>query len=323
MSHNVETMAYVGETPWHGLGNVLSPGQSLDVWKRQAGMDWSIRSSPVHYLTQSIGGFTGDLLDFSEHKVLYRSDTNKPLSVVGHKYHVVQPEEVLEFYRDLTEYSGFQLETAGVLKGGRKLWALAKTGYDGELKGRDRINGYVLLATACDGSMATTVQFTSIRVVCQNTLSVSLREGAQHHAPCVKVRHNTRFDADAVKRQLGISVGAWSDFMYELKGLSQRPFTEKEAETFLQQLMVPASSPNPEKANRRSINRALALYQGQGRGSLIESAHGTAFGLLNAVTEFVDYERRAISKDHRLDAAWFGAGAQLKDKAFQQLLELV
>ena len=111
--------------------------------------------------------------------------------------------------------------------------------------------------------------------------------------------------------------------MYELKGLSQRPFTEKEAETFLQQLMVPASSPNPEKVNRRSINRALALYQGQGRGSLIESANGTAFGLLNAVTEFVDYERRAISKDHRLDAAWFGAGAQLKDKAFQQLLEFV
>jgi hypothetical protein len=58
--------------------------------------------------------------------------------------------EILEFYRDLTEQSGFELETAGVLKGGKKFWALARTGQT--LKGKDVSNGYILLATACDGT---------------------------------------------------------------------------------------------------------------------------------------------------------------------------
>jgi hypothetical protein len=72
--------------------------------------------------------------------------------------------EILEFYRDLTEQSGFELETAGVLKGGKKFWALARTGQTSMLKGKDVSNGYMLLATACDGTLATTAQFTSIRV---------------------------------------------------------------------------------------------------------------------------------------------------------------
>jgi len=88
--------------------------------------------------------------------VLYRSDTKAPLSVVSNRYQIVQPREVLEFYRDLTEVSGYELETAGVLKGGRKFWALARTGQTTKLKGNDQVNGYLLLATSCDGTLATT-----------------------------------------------------------------------------------------------------------------------------------------------------------------------
>lgn len=88
--------------------------------------------------------------------MLYRSDTKAPLSVVSNRYQIVQPREVLEFYRDLTEVSGYELETAGVLKGGRKFWALARTGQTTKLKGNDQVNGYLLLATSCDGTLATT-----------------------------------------------------------------------------------------------------------------------------------------------------------------------
>jgi phage/plasmid-like protein (TIGR03299 family) len=102
----------------------------------------------------------------------------------------VQPRDILEFYRDLTERSGFELETAGSLKGGRKIWALARTGQTGLLKGNDRTNAYVLLATACDGTMATTAQFTSVRVVCNNTLAVALNGQTQS----VKVSHRSVFD---------------------------------------------------------------------------------------------------------------------------------
>jgi len=137
MAHLIEQMAYVGQTPWHGLGNELTTNQPLEVWAKQAGLDWQIQESPVRYVTNSSGSL-GQILSYPDSKVLYRSDTRAPLSVVGNRFKVVQPEEILEFYRDLTEVSGFELETAGVLKGGRKMWALARTGQSGMLRGNDQ-----------------------------------------------------------------------------------------------------------------------------------------------------------------------------------------
>ncbi|WP_114418959.1 DUF932 domain-containing protein [Marinospirillum perlucidum] len=320
MAHLVEQMAYVGETPWHGLGNQLTEKQPLEVWSEQAGMNWQIEESPVHFIARG-DNHLGELLAYPDSKVLYRSDTQEPLSVVGNRYKVVQPEEILEFYRDLTEISGFELETAGVLKGGRKLWALARTGQTGVLKGKDRTNAYVLLATACDGSMATTAQFTSVRVVCNNTLAVALQDqGAA--ATSVKVRHSTAFDGEKVKKELGISVSSWSRFMDQMKELSNRPVRIKESEDFFRKVFTDPNARNPDN-NQKAMARALELFDGHGRGSDLASARGTAYGLLNAVTEFVDHERRARNTDYRLDSAWFGQGANLKQKALDEAMALV
>ncbi len=65
-----------------------------------------------------------------------------------------------------------------------------------------------------------------------------------------------------------------------------------------------------------------ALFHGAGRGADLLSAKGTAYGLLNAVTEFVDHERRARSFYHRLDSAWFDQGASLKQRALDQAVLL-
>ena len=110
--HLVETMAYAGEKPWHGLGNKLAPQQPIEAWRQQAGMDWKIEESEVRYITGNNN--LGVINAFPEQKVLYRSDTRAPLAVVSKRFKVVQPGEVLEFYRDLTSHSGFELETAGV-----------------------------------------------------------------------------------------------------------------------------------------------------------------------------------------------------------------
>ena len=128
---------------WHGLGNQLTQKQPIEVWQREAGMDWQILESPVHFKSE-VAGHLGAIHSFPEQKVLFRSDTKAPLSVVSQRYHTVQPREVLEFYRDLTEVSGYELETAGVLKGGRKFWALARTGQGAALRGNDRS-----MATCC------------------------------------------------------------------------------------------------------------------------------------------------------------------------------
>ena len=343
MAHQLEQMAYVGDTPWHGLGNQLTQNQPIEVWAKQAGMDWRIESSNVSYMAKNERG-QSIIMPYEEQRVLYRSDTHAPLSVVSQRYQEVQPMEILEFYRDLTEQSGFELETAGVLKGGKKFWALARTGQSTALKGKDVSNGYILLATACDGTLATTAQFTNIRVVCNNTLAIALR-GQSSSAGVVKVPHSTKFDADKVKQQLGISVRAWDEHMYEMKQLTQRKVTQGEAAAYFDAVFNNTSlsiadqeeniiqfyrniaTPNPAKEksepNGRAMNKVMDMFNGQGRGAELSSAKDTAYGLLCSITEFADHERRAMSTDHRLDSAWFGAGAALKQRGLEQALRLV
>ena len=343
MAHQLEQMAYVGETPWHGLGNQLTQNQPIEIWAQQAGMNWRIESSNVSYMAQNERG-QSIIMPYEEQRVLYRSDTYAPLSVVSQRYQEVQPMEILEFYRDLTEQSGFELETAGILKGGKKFWALARTGQSTALKGKDVSHGYILLATACDGSLATTAQFTNIRVVCNNTLAIALR-GQSGSAGVVKVPHSTKFDADKVKQQLGVSVRAWDEHMYEMKQLSQRKVTQGEAAAFFDavfnntsmsvtdqeeniiQFYRNVANPNPTKEksepNGRAMSKAMIMFNGQGRGATLSSAKDTAYGLLCSITEFADHERRAMSTDHRLDSAWFGAGANLKQRGLEQALTMV
>lgn len=315
MAHLVESMAYINATPWHGLGNRLSAKQPIEIWAQQSGISFEINETPVRFMTESAGSL-GAIMSFPEQKVLFRSDTNAPLSVVSQRYKVVQPREILEFYRDLTEISGFELETAGILKGGRKIWALAKTNQSATLKGTDTINGYLLLATACDGTLATTAQFTSIRVVCNNTLAVALANGNG----AIKVPHSTSFDPQAVKKQLGISVSAWDAFMYRMKTLSERKVKSHEAMNYFLRVFTDPATTATGLSNERAMKKVQALYDGQGKGAELASSKGTAFGLLNSVTEYVDHERRARSTDHRLESAWFGQGAALKQKALEQAL---
>lgn len=320
MAHQVQTMAYVGDTPWHGLGNALPNQQPLSVWADAAGMAWTIQESPVCFLADSIGSL-GSIHTFPEQKVLYRSDTKEALSVVSQRYQVVQPGEVLEFYRDLSEVAGYELETAGVLKGGRKFWALCRTGQSTALKGNDVVNGYLLLATSCDGTLATTATPTTVRVICHNTLTIALNGASQ----AIKVPHSTKFDALAVKQQLGIAVSQWDGFMYRMRTLAERKVKSHEAMNYFLRVLCnvqPGSTDLSQLANERALKKVQSLYDGQGRGAELDSAKGTAWGLLNAVTEFVDHEKRARSVEHRIDSAWFGQGAGIKQRALDYALQL-
>jgi len=378
MAHYVSQMAYVKrnkkDIPWHGLGNPLSPKQPISVWKQQAGMDWHIRQSPVCFMAhdtqdestwegneseeskkktfqQSTPDILGTLKDYPEQKVLYRSDTLEPLSVVSKRYQVVQPGEILEFYKDLTEYAGYELETAGVLKGGRKFWALAKTGQSATVKGKDKVNGYLLLATSCDGTLATVATPTTVRVVCNNTLAIAMKESLRDardgqngfRSTAIRVPHNTKFDGELIKQRLGIAVSHWDEFMYGMRQLAKRKVKDSEAQAYLRQVLCEDSdsgkyqipgipSPQPYMSNKvgraflneeRMLNTVNSLYQGHGRGAELTGTQGTAWGLLCAVTEYVDHERRARNTDNRLDSAWFGQGALIKQKALEQALQLV
>jgi phage/plasmid-like protein (TIGR03299 family) len=316
MSHEIETMAYARDTPWHGLGNHLTPNQPVETWVKEAGMDWSIGESEVLYNVTAEGMH---LRPYSDAKVLYRSDTLNPLSVVSKRYQTVQPYEVLHFYKDLVSAGGFELETAGVLKGGKKLWALARTGQHALVKGSDNVKAYLLLATSCDGTLATTAQFTSVRVVCNNTLQMATADctGA------VKVPHSTKFDPKAVQESLGIGLSAWDKFMGNIRQLANRTVSALEATQYFSDVLDEQVLDLGGAPTSKAMQQVTHLYSGTGIGSLMPSARGTAWGLVNSVTEYVDRHRRARSPDFRLDSAWFGQGAQIKQQALNRALEMV
>lgn len=315
MAHEVQSMAYVNATPWHGLGQQLPAGQSLETWQQAAGMNWDIVETPVMYATPSPGGFT--FMTNADSKVLFRSDNQAALSVVSNRYKPVQPREILEFYRDLVSVGGFELETAGVLKGGKKLWALAKTHQATALKGGDQVKAYLLLATSCDGTLCTQAFFTSVRVVCNNTLRMAV-DGS---SDVIKVPHSTTFDPALVKQQLGLGLSSWDQFTRSIKKLAARPVSQAEAKAYLVNVLGDSQAPFEEQLTR-PLKAALELFEGRGMGAAMSSAKGTAWGLLNAVTELTDHSRPARSQDNRLDSAWFGLGSQVKARAFEEALKL-
>lgn len=307
------SMAYVGATPWHGLGQQLTENSPIEVWAREAGMDYYIDAAQVHYPAPS----SQEMLQFAGKKVLFRNDTGVALSVVSDRYKVVQPLEVLEFFRNLTEQHGWQLETAGVLYQGQKYWALAKTGAEVRIMGQDLLKGYVLLATSCDGTLRTMAKRTSIRVVCNNTLTYAANNGE----PEIRVSHASNFDAVAVQNELGIG-DAWEDFAKQAAELAIRKVSNQEAINYVLGLFGDKMKPIDQQPAINTIAKVLQLFDGNGKGSDLQSARGTAWGLVNAVTEYVDHHK-GCDQSRRLDNAWFGKGGDLKVQAYNSALELL
>ena len=189
-------MAFVGSTPWHGLGQSVTKGASIGVWAKEAGLDWTALEAPVVF------DAGGSLQRFDGSKVIYRSDTGLPLATVGSRYEIVQPSAMLEFFRDMTEQGGWHIHTAGVLREGRKLWAMASNDQFSQVGKKDSIGQNLLLATSLDGSMKTVAALTAVRVVCANTLALALGTGTGDR---VEVSHRSVFDPRGIKRTLGVA----------------------------------------------------------------------------------------------------------------------
>lgn len=333
MAHMIDTttgraaMAYTGQTPWHGLGQALTPGADIDTWTRQAGLGYTVLESPVQYTTPA----TTEPQTWPARKVLHRSDTGAPLAVVSDSYHVVQPAEVMDFFRKLVDLGGFQLETAGALSDGRRVWALASVGDAAPVVDRDLVRPYLLLGTSYDGTMATVAKFTAIRVVCNNTITAAVggyaggrvikgesETSTGYLRSAVRVLHSERFDADAVRLQLGIVAGAWESFLVQSRQLAGVPMDTLQADEFLAELLAPYHTSAKPLQDSKAYRRALELFHGQAIGADLPGVAGTRWAMLNAITQLVDHER-GRSNNTRMESAWFGAGAALKARAAELL----
>lgn len=306
-------MAYVGKTPWHGLGQQLAENATIAEWTEQARLNYTVLESPVLYRT----GAASEPQPMPDRKVLHRSDTGAALAVVSTKYRPVQPAEIMGFFARLVELGGFQLETAGALSDGKRVWALARVGETREIRGLpgDAVKPYLLLGTSYDGTMATIAKFTPVRVVCNNTITMALENEA---AAGVRVLHREKFDSEKVRQQLGIVANAYEAFMYDAAALAGRSMGRVECDAFVAELLQPYHQGNTPVRESRAFKRVMALFDGAAIGSDIRGVFGTRWQALNAVTQLVDHER-GRSDNTRLESAWFGTGANLKNRALDLL----
>ncbi len=343
-------MAYANdERAWHGLGQSFDPETaSIEDVQRAAGMDWKILRSKVRYFADADGT---KQLEIPDQHVLMRSDTKAALGIVSDKYKVVQPRHVLEFFRDLTEGAGFKMSTAGTLFGGKKFWALASIGENAQILDRDMIKAYLLLVTSCDGSSSTIAKFVAERTVCNNTLTVGLAEGGKS----VKASHRSTFNPSAVKDQLGIARDGFGRMVDDMQTLAKVRMADREAADFVRNLLRPEEAAAKAAAEAAAVKAAgalnfaelmsraariadvepadvkraprgeadiLRLFRGDAKGSSIPGVQGTAYAMLNAITEYVDHHASAKTDSHRMASAWLNGGDDLKTTAFEQLLTM-
>jgi phage/plasmid-like protein (TIGR03299 family) len=340
---NRASIAYQGAKPWHGLGQSMPTTATMEMWREACGFDWEIVTTPVEYRD-----LDGNLLKMEDRRVLFRSDTGAALSVMSDRYQVVQPAQVLDFFRDVCESQRWTMETAGVLRGGAQYWALAKAGLDAYVAGTDEHQMYMLLATSADGSLATLAQATDIRVVCANTLGFALNNTK---GQSLRIRHNTAFDEKQIKRELGMvdMEQSWNCFISTMKALQSVEIDRNQATRFFSDLLRPskdrqavAGRPDLHAESLSDLLKAPAIHTAnpirvgdkdkdraiRGLAELESSYYtapgacpGTAYGLLQGVTHFIDHSR-GKSTDQRLSSAWFGQGAAIKQQAVNTALAM-
>jgi phage/plasmid-like protein (TIGR03299 family) len=321
MSKGRANIAYTGEVPWHGLGTNMTPGQTLEQWREASGLANVQYEAPEAIPGQPNAINPRRTIVVPDKKVIYRSDTKAALGIVSDRYQVVQPAQVINFYDELCDRYGYAMETMGALKDGKVVWALAKTGVGAKIQGIDEVQAYLLLTTSFDGSGATTGKFTDVRVVCNNTLTMAMGKSA---SKSVAVRHNTAFNADSVKAELGVGK-VWEEHIAKLAALADVQVTPQQQVDYLLKVYhdltsksIDASKPNVERTMQR-----LAGILSQAPGATMPTAFGTLYGLVNAVTYDVDHSPRAHSNDTRMASAWLGAGDNLKTKALEEAVAIM
>ena len=307
---------------WHGLGELLPQGQPLEVWATAAGMNYEVRRAYPRYATQRLDPANAlipaqMLQAYTDKVVLFRSDTGAPLGMVSPKYKVVQPREVLEFFREWAESGGMTIESAGVLFGGKRYFATAKlsdaVSVDGA--GKDRIVPYALLSTSADGTLATEARWTSVRVVCNNTLRLASADAA-----AFKLSHRSEWKPEVAKSTIEAAQAEFSSFMTTARKLAAVRVESRLAEEMTIALLRKAETDADKIKESAGFTKIMALFAGGGKGAMLETSRETAFGWLNACTEYVDHHVRAHSDENRTASALWGQGDDLKQRALELAL---
>jgi phage/plasmid-like protein (TIGR03299 family) len=354
MSHEIEVKDgkashfYVGQTPWHSLGTKLDAPPTTKEGMIAAGLDWTVGLKPL---------FTGEGEQVT-HRATFRETDGKILGVVGPAYNPLQNSDAFGFFDEFLDAKEATLETAGSLRGGARIWVLAKINRAPSVivKG-DEVQKYVLLSNSHDGTLATRVGFTPIRVVCNNTLSMAHNNGA---SKLLRVRHAKKNvqALEAVREAMNLADASFEATADVYRALAAKPFCTADLQKFVK-IVFPNARQKKEIAKPdyvvgegsaidsilnaqgdsrtfgSSINEVLAetardsssrayeaiadLFE-NGQGNKLPGVAGTAWAALNAVTEFTTHVR-GRSPESRLNA-YFNDGAAINARALDAAIQL-
>jgi len=317
MAHELEilengqaSMVYANEVPWHGLGvkvdGDLTPQQMLEA----AGLDWRVNTQPCFTMVDDKRVKIGK-------QALIRDRDNKILDIISDDWKPMQNEDAFAFFNDFIAAGDMSMETAGSLKGGKIVWALAAVKESFELfGGRDKVDAYLHFTNPHSYGQSIDVRFTPIRVVCNNTLTLSLRTQSKN---LVKVNHRREFDPELVKETLGVAKNKLNAYKEMAEFLSTKRFTnESIVEYFTRVFPVASSKADPKKEISKSTKLAMEVIDTQPGAELGE---GTFWQAFNTVTYMTDH-LIGRSPDTRLQSAWYGTNQNLKTKALELAMEM-
>lgn len=305
MSHEVETMAYVGEVPWHGLGSPQLPGISTEEMLKAAGLAWEVKLHPQYF------EFNGKKKRGSS-DVLLRMTDGRQLTEVGKDWKPVQNHEAFEFFNEFVKRGDMSMETAGSLHDGQIVWALAKVNESFELFGGDKVDAYLLFTNPHKYGQTTSVQFNPIRVVCANTLALAFEQKVQN---MVRISHRRQFDAENVKTMLGITHNKLNKYKETAEFLGSRKAEKNLVVEYMKEVFPLTSSKKESKKDfSRNAQKALDAIATQPGANFAE---GSWWSVFNSVTFTTDH-LVGRSQDTRLASAWYGVNRQRKVDALKK-----
>lgn len=310
-----------GEPAWHRLGVNIAEAVDSATAIRLAGLDWEVEQWPL----QAIDHETNQLVPVPEHQAMIRSDSRAVLSVMSNSYQPLQNRDAFSFLDALVDHGQMTYQTAGSLKGGRRVWMLAKLPKDVAVTSEDVQRAYVLLSNSHDGSQAIRVQPTSVRVVCNNTLQLAHATGKKS---ALYFKHVGDLDAkvNQAKALLGIVEQSFDAFREKARFLADVPVTKAEITRFCERLIPDPGDGSDDKYRAQKRRRIAELMDHP--ANALPSMRGTAWAMVNAATQYVDHEMPTYGKseiakaESRLQSMWFGTGANLKDKAVDTALAI-
>ena len=301
------TMAYQGETPWHKLGTTMEGKPDVPQALKAANLDWEVQLKTMFYRH-------GDKsIKVPSRRAAVRDVDGKLLSTVGGDYVVLQNSEAFGVLQPACEQFGVQIETAGALGRGDRVWMLAKLPKTIEPVSGDKIEQYFLVVNGHNGWTAYTARGTDVRVVCANTLAIAM--GGSKAVINLKHVKSTAEQFDQVAAMVTQLLAEATKRGEAYSKLAGRKLTPTEVQSYVEEVLKIGDDPNPVAARRRDTIIELTKT---GKG--VQFAPDTAWAAFNAITEYIDHVRPAEAKSPRTiqqanQSALFGTNLKIKQRA--------